>query len=163
MLLTAMGRKISNQYLAGRRILSGVLDPSGMQLAFDLDGSRVYCSVDANEGVCGRSRVVPAGVVQSIVDDLAHATVAALKKRVGVTREARLRFLKPLYAGEVLRADGTLFKDGDELFTIQARLMNPREQLCVEGEIEIFALSADRVRRMTQDGMIPPDLKRYLP
>jgi acyl-coenzyme A thioesterase PaaI-like protein len=158
-----MGRKISNTYLLGRKLVTGVTDPSGLKLAFELDGNRVYCNVDANESISGRSRVVPASVIGGIVDDLAHATVAALKKRIGVTREARVRFLKPLYAGEVLRADGTLHKDGDELFTVQARLMNPREQLCVEAEIEIFGLSADQARRMTPDGMLPADLKRYLP
>lgn len=158
-----MGRPISTEYNQGRKLLTGVLDPSGLGIAFELDGNRVFCHVDASEAFCGKSKVVPAGRAQAVVDDLAHATLAALKKRVGVTRESRLRFLKPVYSGEVFRADGTIFRDTGDLFVVQVRINNRKEQLCIEGEIEVFGLTAEQVRRMTPDGMIPPDLKRYLP
>lgn len=158
-----MGRPISIEYTLARKVLTGVPDPTGLRLVFELDGNRVFTQVDANEPLCGRSKVVPPNVVQGVVDDLAHATVAALKKRVGVSRECRLRFLKPLYVGERFRADGTLFRDTGEILVLQARLINRKEQLCVEAETEIFPLSGEQVRRMTPDGMIPPDLRKYLP
>jgi hypothetical protein len=62
-----------------------------------------------------------------------------------------------------LRADGTLFRDTGDLFVVQVRVSNRREQLCIEGEIEVFGLTAEQVRRMTPDGMIPADLRRLLP
>jgi hypothetical protein len=158
-----MGRPISTEYALARKLLTGVLDPSGLALAFELDGNRVFCHVDANDAFCGKAKVVPPGRVQGVADDLAHASLAALKKRVGVTRESRIRFLKPLYAGEVFRADGTLFRDAGDITVIQVRMHNRKEQLCVEGEVEVFGLTAEQVRRMTPDGMIAPDLKRYLP
>jgi acyl-coenzyme A thioesterase PaaI-like protein len=158
-----MGRPISTEYVQARRILTGVVDPSGLGLVFELDGNRVYARGEANERVTGRSKVIPAGASQSIVDDAAHATVAALKKRVGVTRESRVRFLKPLYSGEPFRADGTIFRDTADLFVVQVRVVNKREQLCIEAEVEVFALTAEQVRRMTPDGMVPAELKRYLP
>ncbi len=158
-----MGRPISTEYTQAKKLLTAVLDPSGLGLAFELDGNRVFCHVDANDAFCGKAKVVPAGRIQGVVDDLAHATLAALKKRVGVTRESRIRFLKPVYAGDVFRADGTLFRDTGDLFVVQVRISNRKEQLCIEGEIEVFGLTADQVRRMTSDGMIPPDLKRFLP
>src|ERR1043165_960872 len=119
-----MGRPISTEYATARRILTGVRAPSGLKLVFELDGNRVFAHVDANDGVCGRAKVVPPGVIQAVSDDLAHATVAALKKRVGVTRESRIRFLKPLYAGEHFRADGTLFRDSGDIVVVQARFMH---------------------------------------
>lgn len=162
-----MGRPITTDYLIGRKILTGVLDPSGLKLVFELDGNRVLCNVDANEGMCGRAKVVPPGATHAVVDDLAHATVAALKKRVGVTRETRIRFLKPLYAGERFRADGTIYRDGlasgGDILVIQTRLVNKKEQLCVEAETELFPLTAEQVRRMTPDGMVPLELRKYLP
>lgn len=158
-----MGRPISTEYALGRKILTGVPDPSGLKLVFELDGSRVFCHVDAGEQLCGRARVVPAGGAQNVVDDLAHATVAALKKRVGVSRECRMRFLKPLYAGERFRADGTIFRDSGDIIVVQTRLLNRKEQLCVEAETEIFPLTAEQVRRMTPDGMVPAELRKYLP
>jgi acyl-coenzyme A thioesterase PaaI-like protein len=157
-----MGRPISTEYQLARKILTGVSDPSGLGVAFELDGNRVFAHVDANAEFCGRTRVVPPGRIQGVADDLAHATVAALKKRVGVTRESRLRFLKPLYAGEVMRADGTIFRDTGDIFVVQVRMHNRKEQLCIEGEIEVFGLTAEQFRRMTPDGMIPPDLRRYV-
>ncbi len=158
-----MGRPISTEYTSARRILTGVHDPSGLKLVFELDGNRVFCHVDAGEGLCGRAKVVPPGVIQAVADDLAHATVAALKKRVGVTRESRIRFLKPLYAGEHFRADGTVFRDTGDICVVQSRMMNRKEQLCIETEVEVFPLSAEQVRRMTPDGMVPAELRKYLP
>ena len=158
-----MGRPITTEYVVGRKILTGVPDPSGLKLVFELDGNRVLCNIDANETICGRTKVVPAGQTQAIVDDLAHATVAALKKRIGVTRESRIRFLKPLYSGERFRADGTIFRDTGDIIVVQARLMNKKEQLCVEAETEVFPLTAEQVRRMTPDGMVPVELRKFLP
>jgi acyl-coenzyme A thioesterase PaaI-like protein len=157
-----MGRPISTAYQAANRILTGVLDPSGLGLAFELDGNRVTAVIEANDAFCGRGKVAPPGKIQAVVDDAAHATVAALKKRVGVTRESRLRFLKPIYIGDVFRVDGTLLRDGD-VVVVQVRIHNKKEQLCVDGEIEVFVLQSEQLRRMTPDGMIPTDLKRYLP
>ena len=158
-----MGRPISTEYAVGRKILTGVPDPSGLKLVFELDGNRVLCNVEANEALCGRAKVVPAGQTQAVVDDLAHATVAALKKRIGVTRESRIRFLKPLYSGERFRADGTIFRDTGDIVVVQCRMMNKKEQLCVEAETEFFSLTAEQVRRMTPDGMVPLELRKYLP
>ena len=158
-----MARPISGDYRLGRRLVTGVPDPSGLGLAFSLDGNRVFCQLEANPALVGKARVVPAGLVQAVVDDLAHATVAAQRKRVGVTRESRVRFLKPLYASDTFRADGHILAEANGLYTVSARLVNAKEQLCVEAEIEVFALTAEQVRRMTPDGMIPLELKRYLP
>ena len=158
-----MGRVISGEYLMGRRLLTGSSDPSGLDLTFELDGSRVFCGIDADKSVVGRGHVVPPGFVQAVCDDLSHASLAALKKRIGVTRESRLRFLKPVYAGDRFRADGTVVSDGGAggVVAVQARLFNSKGQLCVEGDIEVFILGADQVRKMTKDGMVPLELKRF--
>jgi acyl-coenzyme A thioesterase PaaI-like protein len=134
-----------------------------LRLVFELDGSRVFTHVNATEALCGRAKVVPPGVVSAVADDAAHAVVAALKKRIGVSREARIRFLKPLYVGEPFRADGTVFRDTGDVVVVQVRMHNRKENLCIEAEVEVFGLTAEQVRRMTPDGMIPPELKKYLP
>ncbi|MFZ9887769.1 MAG: hotdog fold domain-containing protein [Myxococcota bacterium] len=158
-----MGRPISGEYRIARRLLTGALDPTGLQLPFELDGSRVFTVVDTRQLQTGTSRVVAAGPLASISDDLAHATVAALCKRIGVTREARLRFLKPLYVKDSLRADGTMLRENNGLFTVSCRILDADERLCLEGEVEIFALQSEQVRRMTPDGMLPLELRRFFP
>jgi hypothetical protein len=50
-----MGRPISTEYQLGRKILTGVLDPSGLGLAFELDGNRVFTHVEATTEFCGPS------------------------------------------------------------------------------------------------------------
>lgn len=156
-----MARIISGEYRLGRRLLTGVADPSGLALEFSLDGARVFTHLEADKNIVKNARVIPPGFVQNVVDDLAHATVAALRKRIGVTRESRVRFLKPVYAGNRFRIDGTIAKEAGELVTVSARLTNERDQLCVEADIEVFLLGADQVRRMTPDGMLPRDLRRF--
>lgn len=158
-----MGRPISGEYRIARRILTGSPDPSGLHLPFELDGSRVFAHLDLKRAIAPGTRVLAAGPATAVIDDLAHATVAALRKRVGVTREARIRFLKPLYTKDALRADGHLLRESGGLYTIAARLLDGEERLCVEGEVEVFALQAEQLRRMTQDGMLPVELRRFFP
>jgi acyl-CoA thioesterase FadM len=157
-----MARPISGEYRLARQILTGKRDPSGLNLGFFLDAGRVMSKGEAPGNVRQRT-VTPPGYLSAIVDDLAHASLSALRKRIGVTREARLRYLKPLYGGEAWKADGNVVRENGELFTLSARIFNAREQLCIEGETEVFALGADQLRRMTKDGMLPVELRRYLP
>jgi hypothetical protein len=158
-----MGRPISGEYRLARRILTGSSDPSGLNLNFELDGSRVFARLDPKRAVGPGVRVLTAGPIAALLDDLAHATVAALRKRVGITREARIRLLKPPYTNDALRADGHFLRETGGLFTIAVRLLDGEERLCVEGEIEVFALQAEQLRRMTQDGMLPVELRRFCP
>lgn len=157
-----MGRPIATDYMLANKIRTGVLDPSGLKLGFEQDGNRIYCFVDA-AAVNGRSGVVIPGVTLAVIDDLAHATVATILRRVGHTTETKLRFLKPLYAAERFRADGTILRDAGNLCAVQIRLINKKEQLCVEGEVDVFLLVNDQVKRMTPDGNVPQDLRKYLP
>jgi acyl-CoA thioesterase FadM len=156
-----MGRPISGEYRVARRILSGSTDPSGLGLNFELDGSRVFTIIDPKRSPLGEASVVSAGRMQDIADDVSHATLAALRKRVGVTRESRLRFLKPLYTRDAIRAEGHMLRDTGGLYAINIRVIDGEERLCLEGEVEIFALAAEQVRRMTPDGMLPVELRRF--
>jgi len=157
-----MPRTISGEYRGARRILTGSHDPSGLNLEFLLDGSQVKIQFAAPGNVKQR-RVVAPSFFASICDDAAHATLAAFRKRVGVSRESRLRFLKPLYEGEAFKLTGQVSKENGDLFSLTCSIINARNQPVFEGATDIFALTADTLRRMTKDGMIPVELRRYLP
>lgn len=157
-----MGRPIATDYTLAHKIRTGVSDPSGLKLSFEQDGNRVFCFVDA-AAVNGRSAVVTPAVTLGVIDDVAHATVATILRRVGHTTESRLRFLKPLYTQERFRADGTVLRDSGNITAVQVRLVNKKEQLCVEAEVDVFLLVNEQVRRMTPDGNVPEDLRKYLP
>jgi hypothetical protein len=70
----------------------------------------------------------------------------------------------PLYARDDIRADGTLSQEGAAAGAtpIHIRIYNRKEQLCVEGNVTIFHLNADQIRRMSSDGMVPQGLRNYL-
>jgi acyl-coenzyme A thioesterase PaaI-like protein len=157
-----MGRPIATDYQHARKLLTGALDPTGLGLAFEHDGNRVFANVDATPALCGKAKLVHAGLAQAISDDLAHATLAVLKRKVAVTRESRLRFVKPLYVGDVFRCDGTLLRDATELSVVQVRFFNRKEQLCMDGELELFYLTSEQIRRMMPDGSVPAELRRLV-
>ena len=159
-----MGRPISGEYRLGRRLLTGTSDPSGLGLSCALSGARVYANIEANPADHRGARVVPPGFLQAVVDDLAHATLAALRKRIGVVRESRLRFTKPLYTAAPARAEGRLIRDESDtggVVEVEVNILNSKRELCLEATVEIFVLAAEQVRRMTPDGMIPLELKRF--
>ena len=159
----SMGKPISSDYMQGRKLLTGVLDPSGLKLVFEADSDGVATTIEATETFCGRAKEAPPGNVQAAADDVAHATAAHVKKRVGMTREARVRYLKPLYVGDRIRATGAVIKEKQDIFVVQVKLTNKKGDVCVEAEVEIFALAADQLRRMSPDGIVAPELKKYLP
>ena len=158
-----MARPLSGEYRLGRKLITGVSDPTGMKLDFLVDNERVFVLGKVPRQLCNGAKVVPPGHVQNIADDLAHATCAAMQKRLGVTRESRLRFLKPLYAGGAFRAEGSVAQGGASLCSVNVRFMNDKGVVCIEGDVDIFLLNAEVIRRMTPDGMIPLDLRRFFP
>jgi len=157
-----MPRPISGEYQSARRILTGSTDPSGLKLAFALDGMQVVSQGEA-PGTLKNRRVVAPAFFASLLDDSSHAAIAALRKRVGVSREARLRFLKPLYEGEAYKVVASLARENGDLYSVSCQVFNARSQPTFEGECDVFALGADTLRRMTPDGMIPVELRKYLP
>jgi acyl-coenzyme A thioesterase PaaI-like protein len=158
-----MGKAISQDYQLARRTMTGTTDPSGYEMTFEREGDRVVSFLNAVGTLVGKAMVLPAGPMGGIVEETGHAAVAALRRRVGVTREYKVRSLKPLYAKEKFRVEGRIVAEQGELFTVQTRVYNHKEQLCFEGETDVFALAAEQYRRMTQDGMISHDLRRYFP
>jgi acyl-CoA thioesterase FadM len=143
--------------------MTGTTDPTGFDMVFSREGDRVVCPLNAVGNLVGRSRVIPPGTMGAIVEETGHAAVAAMRSRIGVTREFKVRSVKPLYAKENFRVEGKIVAEQGGLFTVQCRVYNKKEQLCFEGETDVFALSAEQYRRMTPDGMISQDLRRYFP
>lgn len=143
-------------------MITGVLDPSGLDLSFSLDGNRVFTAIEPNALAVGKAAVVSPGMIQAVVDDVAHAGLAALAKRIGVTRESRVRFLKPLYVNDTLRVDGYVLSESNGLYVLRTRMLNSKEQLGVEADVEVFALSGEQVRRMSPNGVIAEELQRYV-
>ncbi len=158
-----MARNISNEYRLGHRLMFGTTDPSGLNLTFEWDGNRVFTNLESKPSLHDKSSLFSGGLVHSIADDLAHATLAAIEKRIGMTRDVKLRFLRPLYARENIRADGTVSLDDSAQGStpIHIRIYNQKDHLCVEGSISIFHFNADQIRRMSSDGMVPQGLRNY--
>lgn len=158
-----MARSISNEYRLAQRLMFGTSDPSGLELDFQWDGNRVFALIESNPRYHQGVSLFTGGLVHSIADDLAHAALSALEKRIGMTRETKLRFLRPLYARETIRADGTISTNqaAPGSTSINVRIYNQKEQLCVEGSVVVFHLNADQIRRMSSDGMVPQGLRNF--
>ncbi|MCP4502810.1 MAG: hypothetical protein GY822_22960 [Deltaproteobacteria bacterium] len=156
-----MARPLSGEFRLGRKLITGSSDPSGLRLDFTLDDNHIFIQRNTRREDCHGARVVPLGLLQDVADDLAHAVCAAKAKRLGLTRESRLRFLKPIYAGAHFRADAKVARSTSDLVTVEIRILNDKGAICCEGQVEIFILQADVVRRMTPDGMIPLELRRF--
>lgn len=158
-----MARSISRDYQMARKLLSGARDPSGLALRFMRDGERVAAKTRIAAEQAGGARTIASGPLSALCEETAHATVAALKERVGITREVRLALLKPIYAEKAVTALGTIVRTSDALFVVRIQLIDEGGHTAGDAEVELFALSAAQFRRMSPDGMLPHELRRYFP
>jgi uncharacterized protein (TIGR00369 family) len=88
------------------------VNPSGLQMRFFTDGRAVYSRVKVPEHLCGWSHIVHGGVITTILDEVMSWSAITLLKRIALTRDIAVEFIKPVQVGGELRAEGRVREKG---------------------------------------------------
>ncbi len=118
------------------------INPSGLQMKFYADDSRVFSRLTVPQHLCGWNQLVHGGVLSTILDEVMSWAAIYLLKRITLTRSMTVDFLKPVYIHNRLRAEGRLLElKGRHEAVMEGVLYNDEETVCARstGNFAVFS------------------------
>lgn len=121
------------------------LNPSGLQMKFHSNGDTVFSWLTVPGHLVGWNNIVHGGVLSTIMDEIMTWSAIHLMKKVTVTKSMTIEFVKPVFIGDELRAEGKVreLKRKNEV-VMEASIYNPKDELCTKSQGS-FALIKPRV------------------
>lgn len=127
---------------------------AGLQLEFFTDGEKVVSWFRVPAHLSGWDRIFHGGLIATMLDEVMGWTTLHILKRMTLTREIRVTFLKPVYVGEEVRIEGMpLEVKGEREAVMQAFLYNQKDDLCARarGRFALFTVEAMRKRAIVDE------------
>ncbi len=124
-------------------------NPSGLRMRFLTDGEAVYSRLKVPEHLCGWSNIVHGGVLTTILDEIMSWSAIHLLKRIALTQNIAVEFLKPVHVGGELRAEGRILETSakNDAFT-EGALYDAQGELCVRSKAAFKVFSPAIARRL---------------
>lgn len=82
------------------------VNPHGLQMKFYTDEESVFSWLSVPHHLCGWNNLVHGGVLTTILDEIMSWTAMYKLQHITVTRSMSVEFLKPVYVGKRIRAQG---------------------------------------------------------
>jgi uncharacterized protein (TIGR00369 family) len=123
------------------------LNKSGLQMKFYTNETAVYSKLIVPDHLCGWNNLVHGGVLTTIMDEIMSWAAIYLLKQVPMTKSISVDFLKPVYVGHPLKAEGTVLeKKGKHEASMQGRVYN-KDDLCCARATGTFAVFSPAVAK----------------
>jgi len=86
------------------------VNPAGLHLEFFTDGESIYSWVTVPGHMCGWKDIVHGGIISTILDEVMGRSVIYKTKHFAMTKSMTVDFLKPVYIGTELKAEGRVIE-----------------------------------------------------
>ena len=130
------------------------INTSGLQMKFYANDATVYSNLIVPDHLCGWNNLVHGGVLTTIMDEIMSWASIYLLKRIPMTKSISVDFLKPVYVGNQLKAEGmVLEKKGKHEALMDGRIYNKDEVCCARatGTFAVFSPAVARRLSITDD------------
>jgi uncharacterized protein (TIGR00369 family) len=112
-----------------------VCDPNndgGMkqQFYFDEDARRVVADFTPGADHSGAPNYAHGGAIMAVLDDAMAWAVIAVMERFGVTRKAKIEFLRPVRVGKMYRVEAWVETRGDRSAVARGEIRSANGKLC---------------------------------
>ncbi len=118
------------------------VNTSGLRMTFYTDEAAVYSKLVVPHHLCGWNNLVHGGVLTTIMDEIMSWATIYLLKRIPMTKSISVDFLKPVYVGNPLKAEGTVLdKKGKHEALMEGRIYNKDDVCCARatGTFAVFS------------------------
>lgn len=125
----------------------------GLRLDFRRDPSqkRVVARWTPPDHLGGFGRIVHGGAISTALDEAMGWALWGLTGGLGVTRELKVRFLRPVLVRREMTVVGWIGAQEGKTTTILAELRDARERVAAAGEGTFVAISAERVKDVQEE------------
>ena len=126
---------------------------SGLRMTFYTNKAAVYSKITVPDHLCGWNDLVHGGVLTTIMDEIMSWAAIYLLKRVTMTKSISIDFLKPVYVGNPLRAEGrVLDTKGKHEALMEGCIYNQDEVCCAKATGTFAVFSPAVAKRMSITG-----------
>ena len=124
-------------------------NPSGLKMTFFASDRSVFSQVTIPHHLCGWNNLAHGGVLSTILDEVMSWTAMYLLKNIVMTRSITVEFLKPVYIGQRLKAEGRVLEvKGQHQAVLEAFIYDPEEEICAKAKGNFAIFSSRIARRM---------------
>ena len=127
-------------------------NPCGLHMKFFTDGKSLHTRLIIPQHLCGWDNLVHGGILSTILDETMGWTAIHLLKKFVLTHTMTIRFFKPVYVGEDIRAEGRILEvKGNREVTVEGNLYkvgDPEDMLCATSTGTFRLFSAEAIGRL---------------
>ncbi len=140
----------------------GQKNPNGLQMRFFVEGEAVKTEFTPKENQLGYPGVVHGGIVSAIMDEIMGWPMSVLHRRLGVTTQLQIRFLKPVKFGQTYLVSAHTVDADRKLWKGRGEICDAQGTLYVEGAGMYMPFSAEDTQKMDPHlTYLPGDLKIF--
>jgi uncharacterized protein (TIGR00369 family) len=123
----------------------GPANPSGLHMRFYANENEVVSWVTVPDHLRGWSNLVHGGIISTLLDEIMSWAAIHLLQKIIVTKSMTVDFVKPIYIGQKLKAQGRIVEvAGRNEAILQGYLHNAQDELCAKSRGR-FALLKPKV------------------
>jgi uncharacterized protein (TIGR00369 family) len=123
----------------------GPANPSGLHMRFFANEDEVVSWVTIPDHLRGWSNLVHGGIISTLLDEIMSWAAIHLLQKIIVTKTMTVDFIKPIYIGQKLKAQGrTVEMSGRNEAIMEGHLHNEQGELCAKARGH-FALLKPKV------------------
>ena len=149
---------INNMWL-GNCFACSSTNKRGLKMKFFYDKEGISSRLKLHEDFCGFEGIVHGGIIATILDEIGAWTIFACLKKLAVTQDSRIKYLKPVYTNQLLKAEGKIINQNNTIITTHSIIKDDKSNilaecknkwLCVSSEAlaKISNIDIDRINKM---------------
>ncbi len=136
----------------------------GLQMRFFIEDEVVKSEFTPKENQLGYPGVVHGGILSAIMDEIMGWPMSVLHKRLGVTTQLQIRFLKPVKFGQIYLVSAHTVDAARRLWKGRGEIRDAQGTLYVEGTGIYMPFSAEETQKMDPHlTYLPGDLRVFAP
>ena len=125
------------------------VNPHGLRMVFLSADGAVVSRLKVPDHLCGWNNVVHGGVVSTILDEIMSRSAIYLLRRLILTRSIQVDFLRPVFTGKPVQAEGRILEEVSEREAkIQGQLFNDHGDLCARATGTFAVFTPESMRRL---------------
>ena len=111
----------------------GAINSCGLQMKFYSQEQSVISWLSVPNHLCGWDNLIHGGVISTILDEIMSWSAIYLLKKIILTKSMTIDFMKPIYVGTKLKAEGMVSKHINEREALmEGFLYNEAGEICAK-------------------------------
>ncbi|MBY9005123.1 MAG: PaaI family thioesterase [Candidatus Lokiarchaeota archaeon] len=121
----------------------------GLNMKFFYDKEGISSYINLHKDFCGFEGIAHGGIIATILDEIGAWTIFALLKKIAVTQESNIKFLKPVFTNHMLKVEGRITEEHNSNITTYSIIKDGKDNILAECENKWLLVSAEILAKMS--------------